>query len=54
MKVTSLYYQRTFNLSDCQSEKIGLSVDLDSTDTPNEALARARAFVEGNKTKCQH
>jgi hypothetical protein len=51
MKVITLNYERTFNLGDYQSEKIGVSISLDSDDTPNDALKRARAFVEAGKTK---
>lgn len=46
MRMVSLSYERTFNLGNYQSEKIGCELALDSNDNPNEALARAKAFVE--------
>jgi hypothetical protein len=51
MRVVNLTYERTFNLGNYQSEKIGVEVALDSNDNANEALERAKKFVEGNQSK---
>ncbi len=45
MQVVSIKYEKTINLGDYQSEKIGLEIALDSMDKPGEALQRAKQFV---------
>lgn len=51
MRVTTIHYERTFNLGNYESQKLGVTVELGEGDNPLEALTRAKNFVEGNKAK---
>lgn len=46
MKTTSVSYHKVFNLGNYSNEKIEVNIELEPTDSPNDALAKARDFVE--------
>jgi len=47
MKITTVNYQKTFNLGNYCSEKIGMDIQLDEGDTPELALDIAKTIVHG-------
>lgn len=51
MRVVSVRYERTFNLGNYESEKIGIEIELDSNDQVQKALNDAKKFVELNREK---
>lgn len=46
MRVTELRYERTTNLGNFCSEKIGLTIELEPGVTASEALANAKKFID--------
>ena len=50
MKATKVFYQRCFNLGNYQNEVIGVELELDDDDKANDAMEKARCFV--NSQKC--
>ena len=50
MRVTTITYERTFNKGNFESEKIGIEIALDRQDNAANAMQRAKAFVEGNRS----
>lgn len=51
MKVTSVYYQRTFPLERFINEHIGVTVTVDEGEDPKEALKIAKKWVEREHIK---
>ncbi|KAB8140737.1 hypothetical protein F8S13_22280 [Chloroflexia bacterium SDU3-3] len=54
MTITSVSYGKTFNLGNYENEKLHATVALDAGMTPEQALAEARAFVEGQHADADH
>lgn len=46
MKTVSVNYRRTFNLGNYASEVVGVEIELDPTDNPEDALLEAKNLVE--------
>ncbi len=46
MKITSINYQKTFNLGNYQSERVGCEIQLDEGDSASGLLDTARSIVE--------
>lgn len=53
MNIKSINYQKTFNLGNYQSERIGVEIELNPGDSANEALDLAKQFVEECHVKNQ-
>lgn len=51
MKAKEISYDRTFNLGNYRSEKIGIIYELESTDTPESAIDAARELVLAYSTQ---
>jgi hypothetical protein len=51
VKITAVSYQRTINLGNFESERVGTEVVLDEEgDSPEAAIALAREFVRQNSS----
>jgi hypothetical protein len=50
MKITAVSYQRTINLGNYESERVGTEVELDEGDSPEAAIAFAKEFVRNNSS----
>ena len=46
MKITEITYNRTFNLGNFNSERIGVKVDINEGESASEALETAKQLVE--------
>lgn len=45
MRVSVVRYEKLKNLGNYEHERVGVEVELESGETPNDALKRAQAFV---------
>ena len=45
MKVKSVNYCKTFNIGSYQSEKIGVEIDVEENETPEQCLSAAKSMV---------
>ena len=54
MKVTGIEYKRVVNLGNFESEHLGVTVEVDEENTPEEALAWAREFVANSVSDPGH
>lgn len=50
MHVTEVRYERTFAKPNYENEKIAVTVNLTYGENPQEAMMRAKKFVEGQRT----
>ena len=46
MHIEKISYQKTFNLGNYSSERIGVDINLNEGDTTDEAMAQARALID--------
>jgi hypothetical protein len=46
MKPSLVSYTRTFNLGNYNSEKIGVEIEIDTGESPSEALSKAKEIVD--------
>jgi hypothetical protein len=46
MKVTKVTYQKIFPIGMYLNEKIGVEIDIDDTESPHQALSKAKEIVE--------
>lgn len=46
MEIRTINYQKTFNLGNYQSERIGVEIVLESGESANKAIELAKQFVE--------
>lgn len=50
-KTLSVYYERTFNLGNYESEKIGIELSVEEEEKAGDVLQKAKEFVESKSSK---
>ncbi len=50
MKTGEIYYERTINLGNFESEKIGIKLILEEGEKSDEALLQAKRFIDENRS----
>lgn len=53
MRAVTIHYEKTFNLGNYQSEKVGIFIDVETNNEAQDAIEVAKQFVERNRTNAQ-